>query len=94
MSQLFPGTGKVICIDAFKYCQKSNLNFDLIFADPPFNHKDIETIPSLIFNNLSLNKNALIVLEHPNDINLSEHSNYTETRKYGNISFSFFQKNK
>ncbi|MCD4794484.1 MAG: 16S rRNA (guanine(966)-N(2))-methyltransferase RsmD [Bacteroidales bacterium] len=92
ISQLFPKKGKVICTDAFKFCQKSDLDFDIIFADPPFNHKDIKTIPDLILNNKSLNNKALIIVEHPNEINFSEHSNYIETRRYGNISFSFFQK--
>lgn len=92
ISQLFPVKGKVICTDAFKYCRKSNLDFDLIFADPPFDHKNLKTIPGLILNNESLKKNALIIIEHPNEINFSEHPGYIEARRYGNISFSFFKK--
>lgn len=92
VSELFPLKGKVICTDAFRFCEKSNLDFDLIFADPPFDHKDLKTIPDLILNNESLNKDVLIILEHPGKINFCEHTNFIEERKYGNIVFSFFRK--
>ena len=92
VSELFPLKGKVICTDAFKFCEKSNLDFDLIFADPPFDHKDLKIIPDLILNNESLNKDVLIIIEHPRKINFSEHVNFIEERRYGNITFSFFQK--
>ena len=92
VSQLFPLKGKVICTDAFKFCERTNLDFDLIFADPPFDHNDIQLIPDLILNNKSLKESVLIIIEHSDKINFTEHPNFIEERKYGNIVFSFFQK--
>ena len=50
--------------DAFKYLKKCNTSFDIIFADPPYNLKNIEDIPLLVFENKLLKKidhNHLII---------------------------------
>lgn len=79
--------------DVFKYLLTTINKFDLIFADPPY---DLETIPmihDLVFEKDLLNEGGLLIIEHGPRTNLSHKSHFIETRKYGNVNFSFFQKN-
>lgn len=79
--------------DVFDWLKKNRNKkiYEIIFADPPFElpeSKYYELI-SLVLNNKFLKENGTFVLEHQSKMKL-EHPNLTETRKYGNVSFSFF----
>lgn len=82
----------VVSKDVFKYIAVCRQQFDLIFADPPYDLKQLEQLPDLIIPNL-LNDEGILVLEHGKKNNFSSHPNFTELRKYGNVYFSFFVKN-
>jgi 16S rRNA (guanine966-N2)-methyltransferase len=83
----------VVKSDVFSYLMNSFNTFDLIFADPPFNLEEAEKIPAMVFNRNLLNSGGLLVLEHAAGKNYKEHPGFRETRKYGNVSFSFFRQN-
>jgi len=56
---------KVFFNNTFDLIKKNNIfekKFDLIFCDPPFDDKNIESLISLIFNKNLLNKNGVIIL--------------------------------
>ncbi len=81
--------------DAYDWLKKnrSKKQYDIIFADPPFMETDerkYEEILSLIQKNNYLKPNGTLILEHQSRLKLV-HENLQETRKYGNVSFSFFQ---
>lgn len=78
--------------DVFKYLEKCTSTFDVIFADPPYELDNIAGIHDLVFDNNLLNENGLLIIEHGVRTDLSIKKNYMETRKYGNVNFSFFQK--
>ncbi len=88
----FQGKIKVITSDAYKFMQKATLNYDIIFADPPYNDEKILEIPNIIFKNEKLKPNALLVVEHSDATDFTNHPQLEETRKYGKARFSFFQK--
>lgn len=44
-----------------------------------------------IFNNQMLNEDGTCVIEHSKFIDMSQHTNFTESRKYGASVFSFFE---
>lgn len=90
--ELFPEKAKIINSDAFIFAKKSNLDYDIIFADPPFNEKRIAILPLLLLGNNSLRENSLIVIEHPSEIKFTEFEAFQESRKYGHVHFSFFKK--
>lgn len=77
--------------DAFKFLKQYKKPFDLIFADPPYNLPQIPQIPALVAENNLLNPNGLLVVEHQSMMKMDNQPGYTETRKYGNSSFSFFE---
>ena len=90
--ELFPLKGTVICDDVFNFCKKQELNYDIIFADPPFNDSNVKDLPEIIFNNPSLNPNVIFILEHSKQYDFSENIFFIQSRKYGNVNFSFFEK--
>ncbi|NOZ34764.1 MAG: methyltransferase domain-containing protein [Chlorobi bacterium] len=90
--ELFPGQLTVVCTDVFRFCRNQNLNFNFIFADPPYSDEKLETIPDIIFNNSTLKDTVIVILEHPKIYNFAGHPNFKESRKYGNVNFSFFEK--
>jgi alanyl-tRNA synthetase len=70
---------------------KENL-YVTIFEGPPFEleEKKYNELISLVLNNNFLKENGTFVLEHQSKMKL-EHPQLIETRKYGNVSFSFFE---
>jgi len=81
---------KVIRSDVFRYLKSANKKYDIIFADPPYDLKNIEEISELIFKKDLLNKYGYLIIEHPREIDFSNQKHFSEHRKYGKVNFSFF----
>lgn len=81
-----------ICGDVFNYIRKGRgrEQFDLIFADPPYDLTGLETIPTLIFEQQMLKANGILVLEHGKGHTFESHPHFLEKRVYGSVNFSFF----
>lgn len=80
-------------MDVFRYLKKINSEtFDIIFADPPYMMAELQMLPDLIFEQSLLSPNGLFILEHSAKHDFSEHPNFIESRVYGNVHFSLFQK--
>jgi len=77
--------------DVFKYVKSTSAQFDMIFADPPYELKSLAEIPDLIFSNKLLKSDGLFVLEHSSKNNFSLHPNFVDHRYYGSVNFSFFE---
>ena len=82
--------------DVYEYLKKNRnrKTYDLIVADPPFETEEnkYQELISLILNNNYLKEEGIFILEHQSRTKL-QHPNLTDTRKYGNVSFSFFKPN-
>ncbi len=78
--------------DVFKYLEKAHSSYDLVFADPPYELENIPAIHDLVYDHNLLNEDGLLVIEHGAKTDLSNKDHYLETRKYGNVHFSFFRK--
>lgn len=83
--------------DVFEYLKKNRnrKTYELIVADPPFEMEiaKYEELISLVLNNNYLKENGVFILEHQSRTKL-QHPNIIDTRKYGNVSFSFLKPNK
>ena len=77
--------------DVFKWLQKANGQYNLIFADPPYDHPNIAKIPELIFSQNLLAKNGWLITEHGKQTTFTENVYFSETRKYSNVHFSIFK---
>lgn len=83
---------KIVQADVFKFLNTCSVQFDLIFADPPYYHKKVDKLPDLIFEKNILTENGTVIIEHDKSHDFSEHAFYKETRKYGHVHFSFFSR--
>ena len=80
--------------DWLKKAKNQGKSFDLVFADPPFDlpENEYQELISLVLSEGILKENGCFVLEHQSRHKI-EHPDLQETRKYGNVSFSFFTRN-
>ncbi|GEN67234.1 MULTISPECIES: 16S rRNA (guanine(966)-N(2))-methyltransferase RsmD [Chryseobacterium] len=83
--------------DVFDWLKKfrNKKSFEIVFSDAPFEmeEKKYYELISLVLNNKYLKENGVLIVEHQSRMKL-EHPNLVDTRKYGNVSFSFFEPNK
>ncbi|MDQ0780189.1 RsmD family RNA methyltransferase [Chryseobacterium sp. W4I1] len=83
--------------DVFDWLKKfrNNKSFEIVFSDAPFEmeEKKYYELLSLVLNNKYVKQNGILIVEHQSRMKL-EHPNLIDTRKYGNVSFSFFEANK
>jgi len=77
--------------DVLKFLEQETKQYQIIFADPPYDLPSIPLIPELVFKNNLLAPNGILVVEHATYTKLNQQKGYTQTRKYGNSSFSFFE---
>lgn len=77
--------------DAYKYLKQNTQQYSLIFADPPYDHPLLDTLPSIVASPTHLTPEGLFILEHGPDRNFQEHSCFWQLRKYGKVNFSFFR---
>ncbi|MCU4175285.1 16S rRNA (guanine(966)-N(2))-methyltransferase RsmD [Carboxylicivirga sp. N1Y90] len=85
---------KVFKADVFKFISKCTEQFDLVFADPPFDMHNFEAIPDIFFKYDLLKSDAIFILEHSDKMSFENHLNFMEVKKYGKVHFSFFSKEK
>ena len=90
LSDLDMKTVSAFKADVFRAIPKIPEKFDLIFADPPYTLRDIDTIPGLILENQILNPDGWFVLEHSDKHDFRAVRYFKELRKYGSVHFSIF----
>ncbi len=78
------------CMDFKMFINNCSVQFDYIFAGPPYPLPDLGSIPDYIFNAAILKETGLFVLEHNPQYKFNEHPHFIEERKYGQTRFSFF----
>jgi len=83
----------LIRTDAFRYLTKPYQSFDLIFADPPYDHPRLEQLPDLVISTTILADGGIFILEHPGGYDFSAHQGFSQHRKYGGVNFTMFTKN-
>lgn len=79
--------------DAFKWAKKNKDHFEIIFLDPPFSFQNkFQILVDNILDSDRLNPNGKLILEHPAEWENQNADWNCETRKFGNQSFSIFEK--
>lgn len=79
--------------DAFRYLNKPYQSFDVIFADPPYDHPELAKLPDLVISTSILIEGGIFILEHPGSFDFSAHQAFSQHRKYGGVNFTMFAKN-
>ena len=86
---------KVLNDDVYRWVEKNNESFDIVFVDPPFEHKDdkvTKLITKLIKN---LNNEGLIILHRDsssNIINIQDKLELVKKRKFGQSILHIYKK--
>ena len=83
---------QIVKQDVFRFLANTAYQYDLIFADPPYQLDNISTIPDLVLNNNHLKDDGLLIVEHGKSTDFSSHPSFYQHRCYGNVHFSFFKK--
>lgn len=81
----------IIQSEVFRFLKSEEQEYDLIFADPPFDAGDdfyVKLISSVMEK--ALNSNGLFILEHQASESFSANQFFNESRRFGNVAFSFF----
>ena len=78
--------------DVFQFLKHPFGEYEIIYADPPYNMPGIDSLPDLVLSSPVLKGDGLFILEHSRDHDYSEHPLFDQHRKYGNVNFSFFRK--
>ncbi len=92
------GSIQVVRHNVFDFLDICKLDFDIIFADPPYEIAMLDSIPDKVFRSVSdnskvplLRENGLFILEHPINYSFVSHPHFIKEKKYGNVHFSFFR---
>ena len=83
---------KTFCLDSIRFLEKQAGEYDLIFADPPFEMKPLTKLLSIIFDNGKLKKNGWFIYEHSDRDDYSTLPFFVQKRIYGSVAFSMFKK--
>lgn len=82
---------KIIPMDVFKFLDSHHDPYQFIFAGPPYALKEIDNLPSIIFDKKLLQPDGIFVLEHTPRNNFEKHLNFEKSKNYGTTIFSFFR---
>ena len=77
--------------DVFQFLKHAFGSYDIIFADPPYEMENLDTLPDLVFSARILNEEGWFILEHSKRSNFREHPFFDQQRTYGNVNFTFFR---
>lgn len=82
---------RIVKSNVFVFAERIKEQFDLIFADPPYDHPKFAEVANLIFKNGLLNPAGIFVLEHSGQFDYATHPHFKELRRYGSVHFSIFE---
>lgn len=76
--------------DVFRFIERCKDQYDIIFADPPYNHKRFGEICELILKSEMVKPGTIVVMEHNKSFEYSELPGFERHLVYGSVNFSVF----
>jgi 16S rRNA (guanine(966)-N(2))-methyltransferase RsmD len=77
-------------MDVFRFVPLCKKQYHIVFADPPYDMKNLTAIPGLVLDGNLLLPGGWFVLEHGKNHNFIKDARFFDERKYGSVHFSFF----
>ena len=79
--------------DVFKFLERNNATYDIIFADPPYalDQKTFEKVVLLVFEKNTLQEDGMMIIEHSKYTKLDHLIHFSFKKSYGGSIFSFFE---
>ena len=81
----------VVRSEAFSYLRAAGTRYHLITADPPYDMPESIRIPDMVFERGMLHPGGWLILEHPRELDFSQHPCFLMHKVYGKVNFSFFE---
>ncbi len=81
---------KTVRMDAFQYVKKASLSFDIVVADPPYDHPQVGQLPNLVKESGLVKKGGWFILEHNQNNHFDQHEHCFMVKRYGRTHFSYF----
>ena len=79
--------------DVFRFIASCQQQFDIIFADPPYDLPQLPQVPELILQSAMVKPGTLVVVEHSRANDFAQLPHFMQHRVYGKVNFSIFQIN-
>ena len=77
--------------DAFRFIGSCRQQFDVIFADPPYDLPQLPQLPELILNSAMVKPGTLVIVEHSKANDFTAIPQLLQHRLYGKVNFSIFK---
>lgn len=79
--------------DVFKFIERSNSSYDIVFADPPYglDQTVFEKLVLLLFEKELLNEDGMVIIEHSKHTKLNHLEHFSFEKSYGGSIFTFFE---
>lgn len=84
---------KVVKMDALHFLAACRQQYNIIFADPPFEWDNYHRIIELVFEKNLLLPYGFLVIEHAAGVQFNTHLKFYQQRTYGKVNFSIFAEN-
>lgn len=78
--------------NVFLYLKSCPKQFDLIFADAPYDLPASEQVVGMVLDSEILRPGGIFIFEHSGDKDFSARKEFWQSRSYGSVHFSFFKK--
>ena len=78
--------------NVFLYLKSCAKQYDVIFSDAPYDLEGSEQVINLVMENNLLKDGGIFIFEHSKSLNVSQYPHYKQTRSYGSVQFSIFEK--
>ena len=89
--QLSAGSHRLVRGDALRFIATCTAQFDIIFADPPYDMPGFAEVPGAILGSAMVHEGTIVVVEHSKKHDFSELPGFREHRAYGPVNFSIFE---
>lgn len=76
--------------DVFKFIETCRQQYDIIFADPPYDLPRLPEVPQLVLSSALVKPGTIFVMEHSRSNDFSALPHFSQHRAYGSVNFSIF----
>lgn len=77
--------------DVFRFIARDAESYDIVFADPPYDHPRFAEIPGLILSSGLVTDGTLVIVEHSKNHDFSSLPGFFRHLVYGSVNFSLFK---
>ncbi len=83
-------THTIVKMDALKFMNRTEEQFDLVFADPPFDYDNYSELIEICKKRRLLVKDGIFILEHHTKSEMKNYPGFQKSKTFGNVCFTFF----